>query len=101
MGGIVIDIWEKSNFLGHLDHKKVPKMRLLFRAGIKSPPSCRVKWVKTPELFIILFILSQGYTGDPFVSCRPFEKKDLCNPNPCGPGAQCQAGFDRYVHKND
>ena len=38
MGGIVIDIWEKSNFLGHLDHKKVPKMRLLFRAGIKSPP---------------------------------------------------------------
>lgn len=37
----------------------------------------------------------KGYTGDPFVSCRPFEKKDLCTPNPCGPGAQCQAGFDR------
>ena len=29
------------------------------------------------------------------MSCRPFEKKDLCTPNPCGPGAQCQAGFDR------
>ena len=25
MGGIVIDIMEKSIFLGHLDHKKVPK----------------------------------------------------------------------------
>jgi hypothetical protein len=37
----------------------------------------------------------RGYTGDPFVSCRKFEKKDLCNPDPCGPGANCQAGFDR------
>ena len=37
----------------------------------------------------------KGYTGDPFVSCRQFEKRDLCNPNPCGPGANCQAGFDR------
>jgi len=42
-----------------------------------------------------LSALVQRYTGDPFISCRPFEKKDLCNPNPCGPGAQCQAGFDR------
>ena len=27
MGGIVIAIWEKSIFFGHLDHKKVPKTR--------------------------------------------------------------------------
>ena len=37
----------------------------------------------------------RGYTGDPFVSCRRFEKKDLCTPDPCGPGANCQPGFDR------
>merc|ERR1712173_443686 len=37
----------------------------------------------------------RGYTGDPFVSCRKFEKKDLCTPDPCGPGANCQPGFDR------
>ena len=37
-------IFGKSQiFSGHLDHKKVPKTRLLFGAGIKSPPSCRVK----------------------------------------------------------
>ncbi|KAK3913971.1 Neurogenic locus notch-like protein 1 [Frankliniella fusca] len=34
-------------------------------------------------------------TGDPFVSCRPFEKRDLCDPNPCGENAQCQPGYDR------
>ena len=32
MGGIVIDIWEKSNFLGQLDHK-----------DLMSPAICRVK----------------------------------------------------------
>ena len=37
----------------------------------------------------------RGHTGDPFVSCRRFEKKDLCTPDPCGPGANCQPGFDR------
>ena len=35
---------------------------------------------------------SLGFTGDPFVSCREFTKQDLCNPNPCGPGATCQPG---------
>ncbi|KAF5276800.1 hypothetical protein FQR65_LT16166 [Abscondita terminalis] len=34
-------------------------------------------------------------TGDPFVSCRPFTKQDLCEPNPCGANAQCQPGYDR------
>ncbi|CAH0767615.1 unnamed protein product [Bemisia tabaci] len=33
-------------------------------------------------------------TGDPFVRCRPFDKYDLCNPNPCGENAKCQPGFD-------
>ena len=37
MGGIVIDIWEKSNFLGQLDHKKVPKMQFFFRGGRICP----------------------------------------------------------------
>ena len=27
MDGIVIDIWEKSNFFDQLDHYKVPKMQ--------------------------------------------------------------------------
>ena len=32
-------IFGKSQiFLGHLDHKKEPKTRFLFRGGIKSPP---------------------------------------------------------------
>ena len=36
----------------------------------------------------------RGFTGDPFVSCRKFERADLCSPNPCGPGAECTPGFD-------
>ncbi|XP_055543234.1 nidogen [Wyeomyia smithii] len=34
-------------------------------------------------------------TGDPFVSCRPFTKEDLCDPNPCGLNAICTPGYDR------
>lgn len=34
-------------------------------------------------------------TGDPFVSCRPFTKEDLCEPNPCGANAYCEPGFER------
>ncbi|XP_046465435.1 neurogenic locus notch homolog protein 3 isoform X1 [Neodiprion pinetum] len=33
-------------------------------------------------------------TGDPFVSCRPFEPLDLCQPNPCGINAVCTPGHD-------
>ncbi|XP_059474496.1 neurogenic locus notch homolog protein 1-like [Neocloeon triangulifer] len=33
-------------------------------------------------------------TGDPFVRCRPFEKVDLCQPNPCGTDARCVPGHD-------
>ncbi|XP_037052037.1 neurogenic locus notch homolog protein 1-like isoform X1 [Bradysia coprophila] len=33
-------------------------------------------------------------TGDPFISCRPFTKADLCEPNPCGTNAQCVPGHD-------
>lgn len=35
-------------------------------------------------------------TGDPFVRCRPFEKRDLCEPNPCGVNARCEPGYDKY-----
>uniref|UniRef100_A0A8D8WK56 EGF-like domain-containing protein n=1 Tax=Cacopsylla melanoneura TaxID=428564 RepID=A0A8D8WK56_9HEMI len=34
-------------------------------------------------------------TGDPFVRCRPFDKYDLCDPNPCGENAKCQPGYDK------
>nr|CAI5820430.1 unnamed protein product [Callosobruchus analis] len=34
-------------------------------------------------------------TGDPFVRCRPFEARDLCEPNPCGRDAHCEPGHDR------
>ncbi|CAB4057393.1 unnamed protein product [Lepeophtheirus salmonis] len=37
----------------------------------------------------------RGFTGDPFVSCREFNKQDLCKPDPCGDGALCQPGTDR------
>merc|ERR1712013_602667 len=37
------------------------------------------------------------YTGDPFVSCRPFTKADLCNPNPCGLNAFCEPGVDNLT----
>ncbi|KAH1010518.1 hypothetical protein HUJ05_004799 [Dendroctonus ponderosae] len=33
-------------------------------------------------------------TGDPFVSCRPFDSHDLCEPNPCGSNAYCEPGFE-------
>lgn len=35
------------------------------------------------------------FVGDPFVSCRPFTKEDLCNPNPCGTNAECTLGYDK------
>jgi len=35
------------------------------------------------------------HTGDPFVSCRPFTPADLCRPDPCGPNAYCEPGFDK------
>ncbi|XP_026501343.2 neurogenic locus notch homolog protein 3 [Vanessa tameamea] len=34
-------------------------------------------------------------TGDPFTFCRPFEARDLCEPNPCGTNAKCTPGHDR------
>ncbi|XP_018012714.1 neurogenic locus notch homolog protein 1 isoform X2 [Hyalella azteca] len=37
----------------------------------------------------------KGFTGHPFESCRPFTEADLCNPNPCGTGADCTPGHDR------
>jgi len=37
MGGIVIDIWEKSIFFGQLDHKKVLKTQFFFRGAFKAP----------------------------------------------------------------
>ncbi|XP_029178983.1 neurogenic locus notch homolog protein 3 [Nylanderia fulva] len=33
-------------------------------------------------------------TGNPFVSCRLFEPRDLCEPNPCGSNAICTPGHD-------
>lgn len=33
-------------------------------------------------------------TGNPFVSCRLFEARDLCEPNPCGLNAVCTPGHD-------
>uniref|UniRef100_A0A6E8W1C0 Dumpy n=1 Tax=Anopheles coluzzii TaxID=1518534 RepID=A0A6E8W1C0_ANOCL len=42
----------------------------------------------------------EGYTGDPFTSCRPMPppppepvNDDPCNPSPCGANAQCQNGI--------
>ncbi|KAK9510972.1 hypothetical protein O3M35_005636 [Rhynocoris fuscipes] len=51
---------------------------------------CRVKERTTP-----VCSCPRHMTGDPFVSCRPFEKADLCIPNPCGENAECTPGHDR------
>ncbi|XP_053617347.1 neurogenic locus notch homolog protein 1-like isoform X2 [Plodia interpunctella] len=37
----------------------------------------------------------RNMTGDPFTYCRPFEARDLCEPNPCGANAKCTPGHDR------
>nr|CAD7201182.1 unnamed protein product [Timema douglasi] len=36
----------------------------------------------------------KNMTGHPFEYCRPFDTRDLCEPNPCGRNAQCQPGYD-------
>ena len=44
MGGIVIDIWEKSNFFGSFESQKGAKNVIFVQGGLKNPPpSCRVK----------------------------------------------------------
>ncbi|XP_063234365.1 neurogenic locus notch homolog protein 1 [Bacillus rossius redtenbacheri] len=37
----------------------------------------------------------RNMTGHPFEYCRPFDTRDLCEPNPCGRNAQCQPGYDK------
>ncbi|KAL1124694.1 hypothetical protein AAG570_001318, partial [Ranatra chinensis] len=50
---------------------------------------CRVKLRTTP-----VCSCPRDMTGDPFVRCRPFDKTDLCVPNPCGSNAECTPGHD-------
>ena len=51
MGGIVIDIWEKSNFFGSIGSQKCSKNAIFPQGGLlKLPPaSCRVN-ITTPQL---------------------------------------------------
>ncbi|XP_048505762.1 neurogenic locus notch homolog protein 1 isoform X2 [Athalia rosae] len=73
----------------------------------RSKPACLYQQCKNPcegvcgvnancELRDITPICScpKDMTGDPFVSCRPFEPIDLCKPNPCGANAVCTPGSD-------
>ncbi|XP_017779241.1 PREDICTED: adhesive plaque matrix protein 2 isoform X2 [Nicrophorus vespilloides] len=75
----------------------------------RSKPACFYNSCKNPcdgvcgvgancELRDITPVCScpRDMTGDPFVRCRPFEKRDLCEPNPCGENAHCEPGYDRY-----
>jgi len=43
------------------------------------------------------FFCLAGWTGDPFISCREFNKNDLCNVNSCGANAQCQPGIIKPI----
>ncbi|XP_065171538.1 protein eyes shut isoform X2 [Atheta coriaria] len=74
----------------------------------RSKPACFYNQCKNPcdgvcgigancELRDITPICScpKDMTGDPFVRCRPFEKRDLCEPNPCGQNARCEPGYDK------
>ena len=46
MGGIVIDIWEKSNFLGSFGSQKGAKNAIFVWGGFKTPPSYgRLKYI--------------------------------------------------------
>ena len=42
MGGIFIDIWEKSNFLGAFGSQKGAKNEIVVRGALKAPPYGRV-----------------------------------------------------------
>ena len=57
-------IFGKSQiFSGHLDHKKVPKTRFLFRGGFKSPPpNGRVK-IKMYEVSEVKMPLNTNFEG--------------------------------------
>ena len=43
MGGIVIDIWEKSNFFGAFGSQKGAKNAIFVQGALKAPPYGRVK----------------------------------------------------------
>ncbi|KAA0193423.1 hypothetical protein HAZT_HAZT000223 [Hyalella azteca] len=54
-----------------------------------SGAECRV------ELHKPICSCPKGFTGHPFESCRPFDRSELCRPNPCGSNADCTPGHDR------
>ena len=53
---MIIDIWEKSNIWGQLDHKKVPKKQCFYNA---PPAIYEVKSKKEPLTFHIAYNLDR------------------------------------------
>ena len=49
MGGIVIDILEKSNFFGSFGSRKGAKKANFVQGGFKSPPNGRVNRIRVFE----------------------------------------------------
>lgn len=39
----------------------------------------------------------RGYTGDPFIKCRRFDPRELCEPSPCGRNTNCRVENERAV----
>lgn len=62
------------------------------------PGSCGIDAECRVQNHVPVCTCVQGYEGDPFVNCRPIpaateRPRDLCNPSPCGPNAQCSNGI--------
>merc|ERR1712106_85439 len=58
-------------------------------------PPCGVGADCKAERYEAVCSCPRDFTGDPFVSCRPFTQADLCVPSPCGRNAFCEPGTDK------
>ncbi|XP_018012722.1 neurogenic locus notch homolog protein 3 [Hyalella azteca] len=78
-------------------HEECPAHQACFKLRCIDPcvgacgsgAECRV------ELHKPICSCPKGFTGHPFESCRPFDRSELCRPNPCGSNADCTPGHDR------
>lgn len=95
-----------ANFLGDpftrcypecTQHEECPQSQACFNLKCVNPctDACGIGAECRVENHKAICSCPKGYTGHPFDRCRPFDKSDLCNPNPCGIDADCKPGSDR------
>jgi len=96
-----------ANFLGDpfkrcypecTQHEDCPRSQACFNLKCTNPCTagaiCGVGANCEVENHKAICSCPKGYTGHPFESCRPFDKSELCSPNPCGINAECKEGTD-------